>query len=451
MAVACLFATLTVAQPPEALRTLGQVQGALGFADYDWDGDSVCLSNAAHVVRFYQGRRRAEVDGTVVLLNAAPDGSVKAGEWRMAAVDLDFLALSILPTDCNAIKPLRVVLDAGHGGPDSGARSRAPDTLEKDLTLALARRVGQRLAEMGMTVIHTRTNDVEVSLEGRAQVAREAKGDVFVSVHVNFADNKGASGVETYVLPPPGFAGTPEGSKPRGFQIGNTNDFHNTLLGYAMHKHLALADTDAPDRGLKRQSFFVLREACCPAVLVEVGFLSNAAEARKMLTPQWQEACVTAILRGVVEYARKADTLTLAVEAKRQVEREAKARAAALAAVRKAEAEAVALAAKKKAEADAAAALAAKKKADADAAEALAVKRRAEAEEAEVQAGQRRKEAEEAAALAEERKAEAAAEAAKQAPPVPEPPPQGGAAEDAPKGDAPKEDAPKTIFDFYQL
>ena len=316
---AALLWTLAVeAQSPASWRSLAQTQKALGFTEYVWNGDSVCLSNESHVIRFYQGRRKAEVNDTVVLLNAAPEGSVVAGDWRIATIDLDFLELSILPRDCNAIKPLRVMLDAGHGGVDDGACSRTPAVAEKALTLDLALRVGQLLEGMGMQVLYTRTNDVAVALDARARAARKAEADAFVSIHANFASNTNACGPETYVVTPAGFPGTSEGSRSRGFQIGNVNNFHNTLLGYSIQRHLVKVDPDVPDRGLKRQSFFVLREISCPSVLVEVGFLSNEAETRKMLTTEWKDQCALAIARGVIEYARKVDTLTLAVNEKRQ-------------------------------------------------------------------------------------------------------------------------------------
>jgi len=318
-----VFAGLSAvrAQGQGELRGLAQVQKVLGFTGHAWDGDCVCLSNASNVVRFYQGRRKAEVNNVVVWLNVAPAGDVKTGNWRMAAIDLDFLSLSMLPTDCRAIKPLRVVLDAGHGGADSGARARTPAVLEKELVLDLAKRVGKQLEAAGLTVVYTRTNNVEVSLADRVRVARKVSADVFVSIHANFAGNADASGPETFVVMPAGFSGTSGDSVAQGFQIGNANDFHNTLLGYSIHRHLVRVDPEVPDRGLKRQSFFVLREVSCPSVLVEVGFLSNEAEAKKMLTPKWKDDCALAIARGVIEYARKVDTLSREVNKKRNSER----------------------------------------------------------------------------------------------------------------------------------
>ena len=188
------------AQSPTALKTLAQTQAALGFTDYSWDGDSVCLSNASHVVRFFQGRRRSEIDDTVVWLNAVAEGNVKSGEWRIAAIDLDFLALSILPGDCGAIKPLRVMVDAGHGGMDDGAISRKPAVAEKALTLDTSRRLTNALRQRGFKVVNTRKGDYFVPLQNRVNVSNRIRRSdaVFVSVHYNWAKRPGANGVEVF-------------------------------------------------------------------------------------------------------------------------------------------------------------------------------------------------------------------------------------------------------------
>jgi len=187
---------------------------------------------------------------------------------------------------------------------------------EKDLTLALAKRIGAQLKKEGLHVDYTRTRDVTLSLEARARLARTKKADLFISIHANHARNNNASGVETYVLPPSGYPGTAEGSRVRGWQIGNRNDFHNTLLGFSIHRHLA-ATPETVDRGLKRQSYFVLRETTCPAVLLEFGFLSNTGEARRMLCADWQAQSCAAVVEGVLAYARSVKALDHAVAEKR--------------------------------------------------------------------------------------------------------------------------------------
>jgi len=305
-------------------RTLPNVQTAFGVTNYAWDGDSVCFSNEQNLIRFYQGRRKFDVNGTAVWLNAPPDGSVTAGDWRLAATDLDLLLLSVLPKEESAPKPVRVMLDPGHGGEDDGASSKDKDlgVKEKDLTLAMALRLGEHLTASGMQVVYTRTNDTALALDERSVLARKNKADLFVSIHANYAANSEASGVETYALTPCGYPGTAEGSRVPGWQIGNRNDFHNTLLGFSIHSKLAVL-AQAPDRGLRRQSFSVLRETSCPAVLIELGFLSNRAETLKMLDEMWQEKCAAAVTDGILTYAKKVEALDKAVADKRARDAEA--------------------------------------------------------------------------------------------------------------------------------
>ena len=142
-------------------RSLKQVQRSLGITNHLWDGETICFSNSQDVLRFYPGRRKAEVNGTVIWLSAPAEGSITDGSWGLAAIDLDFLKLSVLPRPPdNAHEPLRVLLDPGHGGDDEGARCPDPLVKEKDLTLALAKRIGAQLKKEGLHVDYTRTRDV---------------------------------------------------------------------------------------------------------------------------------------------------------------------------------------------------------------------------------------------------------------------------------------------------
>lgn len=306
-------------------KTLKQTQAALNCTNWVWNGDSLLFSNETDTVRFYSGRRRAEVNGCTVWLNVLPEGSVSNGDWRVGAIDIDFITFGMLIATNGEPKRLHVMLDAGHGGMDSGACSRPPLVVsEKHLTLDLVRLVGERLEAAGMKVSYTRTNDVAIALDERSRVAREAKADLFVSIHANFSSNPEAAGTETFVINPAGYPGTPEGRQARGFQIGNANDYLNTLLGYSIQRRLAEMDAKVPDRGLKRQSFFVLRETSCPAVLIEVGFLSNVVELLKMLEPEWMDTCADSISDGIMDYASKVDALNVAIREKREREFEQK-------------------------------------------------------------------------------------------------------------------------------
>jgi len=320
---ACLLGSASLASDESSQwRTLTYVQNAIGVSHYEWDGDSICFSNNQNIVRFYPGRRKSDVNGTTLWLNAVPDGSVVNNTWRLAGIDLDFLQIAVLPHEEGNLRPLRVLLDPGHGGDDEGASSKNPVVKEKDLTLTLSKKIGSRLKKAGLQVDYTRTHDATLSLADRSMIARQKKADLFISIHANHASNREACGIETYILPPCGYPGTADGSHARGWQIGNRNDYNNTLLGFSVHQKLS-ALSDVVDRGLKRQSFFVLRETSCPAVLIECGFLSNTCENHRMLKTAWQEHCATAITDGVLSYARKVDLLDKAVADKRVRDSEA--------------------------------------------------------------------------------------------------------------------------------
>lgn len=200
--------------------------------------------------------------------------------------------------------PVRtIVLDAGHGGTDRGARGvRA---IEKEMTLDLARRVERHLtaAAAGLTVIQTRTKDVTLDLAARTALAARRQADVFVSLHFNSGGS--ASGIETYCLPPAGAASTaaPARSSGAGTLPGNRHDERNVWLAHTIQRQL-LQRTGGPDRGVRRARFQVLRDAPCPAVLVEAGFLSNRAEEQRILNPDYREKLAAAIAAGILDYKR---------------------------------------------------------------------------------------------------------------------------------------------------
>ena len=156
-------------------RSLSHVQRTLGVTNYLWDGESICFSNTQNVLRFFPGRRKAEVNGTVVWLNAPADGSAADGSWRLAGTDLDLLQLAVLTQPTGTLKPLRVLLDPGHGGDDEGARCPSPLVKEKDLTLTLAKRIGAQLKKAGLHVDYTRTRGLLAGMLDRiAELDAEA-------------------------------------------------------------------------------------------------------------------------------------------------------------------------------------------------------------------------------------------------------------------------------------
>jgi len=248
-------------------------------ARMEYEGNTCRLVFERTTIVFTAGSRRALVNDVLVWLNAPP--ILRGGRWTLPAVDARLSIAPLLhPTSfvVRVAAPACVVLDAGHGGTDSGARA-VDGTLEKNITLDLCRRTKALLEQRGVRVCLTRRDDTDVALGARAAAASLLQPAAFVSVHLNSSRNAASRGVETYLLTASGYASTADHSPVSGVCPGNSFDGANMILAYRVHSAL-LARSGAVDRGVKRARFLVLREAPCPAILVEAGFLSNAAEAR---------------------------------------------------------------------------------------------------------------------------------------------------------------------------
>jgi len=197
-----------------------------------------------------------------------------------------------------------VVLDAGHGGEDAGAANARYGIQEKHITLALANAARDMIRRHGIDVYLTRTGDRAMGLPERCQYAARVHADVVVSIHLNSAANPDSSGIETHILPPAGHpitASATVGSRDRTAYPGNSHDGANMALGYSLQKNL-LKCTGAEDRGVRRSRFWVLRNAPCPAALVECGLVSNSKEARKLLDAEYQGRVARAVAEGVLAY-----------------------------------------------------------------------------------------------------------------------------------------------------
>lgn len=219
-----------------------------------------------------------------------------------------------------------IVIDPGHGGTESGAVS-PQGTQEKELTLALARALQARLqARLPVKVILTRTQDETLELEERAAIANENKADLFISLHLNSSLGASAFGAETYFLSveasdaaaaaraeaenrlsDDGAAARPEGDP--------LYDLQFMLWDLAQSRHLAESQAFAKlvqeelntalglrDRGVKQAPFRVLNGAAMPAVLVELGFLSNPEEEKRLNDPAHRAQLVDAIVRAIGRY-----------------------------------------------------------------------------------------------------------------------------------------------------
>src|SRR5512133_1888491 len=216
-----------------------------------------------------------------------------------------------------------IVLDPGHGGDQEGAVSPAGER-EKDVALAIARRIAARLKKEGAKVVLTRTGDIGVPLANRAAIATAIRADLFVSVHLNSMptaeQRRHSHGVETYFLSADAsdthasavaarenadrLAGEPE-ADPDDPVAGILSDLQDadalqssSRLAYDVHDKL-VAKLGAEDRGVKQAPFYVLAGARMPAVLLEVGFISHEEEGRKLRTREYQERVADAVAEGI--------------------------------------------------------------------------------------------------------------------------------------------------------
>ena len=129
--------------------------------------------------------------------------------------------------------------------------------------------------------------------------------DLLVSLHFNASANKHATGIETFVLPPPGEEATSQNTASLQYDTypGNRHQGANILLGHMLHRRV-LQMTNAEDRGLKKARFVVLRNATCPAVLLELGFLSNQQEEERIRTAGYFDQLVAGVSSGIRDYLR---------------------------------------------------------------------------------------------------------------------------------------------------
>jgi len=222
-----------------------------------------------------------------------------------------------------------IVLDAGHGGHDPGARG--PNGVqEKDVVLDVTRRAARMIEDgLGIKVLLTRSTDVFVPLRERTNFANKQRADLFVSVHANAHPRSVSEGVETYFLSSEASdSGARQvaaiengvvqlegpGSRQRGdvlksilwdlaqSEFQEESSFMAETVLDSMSKSLSLVN-----RGVKQAGFYVLGGAAMPAILIEIGFLTNRKEERKLSTPEHREAMARAIYAGLAEYKRRYD------------------------------------------------------------------------------------------------------------------------------------------------
>ena len=192
-----------------------------------------------------------------------------------------------------------VVVDAGHGGHDAGAKSAY--AVEKDCNLALAHKVRVLLQKRGYSVVMTRDQDYFLTLQQRVDIANKTPDSIFVSIHHNSGGSH-ANGIETFTLAPHGTTSPFARTRRTEELSGNNQDSENIALATAIHSR-AIRNTRAFDRGIQRARFSVLCTIHRPAILFEGGFVSNADEGVKITTEEYQNKLALAIVEGIISYS----------------------------------------------------------------------------------------------------------------------------------------------------
>lgn len=170
-----------------------------------------------------------------------------------------------------------VVLDAGHGGNDGGTYYK--DVIEKDVNLAVTGYLEEILEENEVNVIMTRTTDDYLSLEERCYIANQTNADLFVSIHCNyFEDDASVDGIDCYYYP-----NSDEGEQ-----------FAETVVA-------AMEENNSLDvRGVKEEDFYVLENTDMTAILVEIGFLSNATDRKNLTNADYQQMLAEELAKGIL-------------------------------------------------------------------------------------------------------------------------------------------------------
>lgn len=183
------------------------------------------------------------------------------------------------PRPTRMIGPKRIVIDAGHGGKDSGAVGRGP-MVEKEVNLRVAKILVEELEARGAEVIESRPNDGFISLNGRANTAERTRCDLFVSIHADAAHRESATGTTVY--------------------IARNASRQSQKAGRAIEA--AFVRNGFESRGVRKAGFRVLVGHSRPAVLVECGFLSNREEARMLAQSAYQQRVALSIAEGITDH-----------------------------------------------------------------------------------------------------------------------------------------------------
>jgi N-acetylmuramoyl-L-alanine amidase len=223
----------------------------------------------------------------------------------------------------------RIVIDAGHGGHDTGTIGPT-GLMEKDLCLDVALRLGKIIQQRlpGADVVFTRSDDTFIPLEERTHIANEAKADMFISIHANSSQDTGARGIETYYLNLKGSAEAMEVAArenatddqgihelqdlvkqiARTEKIDESKEFAEDVQD-SLSKRIQKTARTVKNRGVRKAPFVVLIGADMPSILTEISFLSNPADEKMLKQPEHRQRVAEGIYQGVASYLQSLNSM----------------------------------------------------------------------------------------------------------------------------------------------
>ena len=225
----------------------------------------------------------------------------------------------------------RIVIDAGHGGHDTGTIGPT-GLMEKDLCLDVAQRLGKIIHQRlpGADVVYTRTDDTFIPLEERTRIANESRADLFISIHANSSHDHAARGIETYYL---NLKGSPDAMEvaarenatatesihdledivkkiARSEKIDESREFAADIQE-SLAKRIQKLNKTVKDRGVRKAPFVVLVGADMPSILTEISFLSNPADEQLLKKPEHRQRVAEGLYQGVASYLQSLNSVTL--------------------------------------------------------------------------------------------------------------------------------------------
>jgi len=225
----------------------------------------------------------------------------------------------------------RIVIDAGHGGHDTGTIGPT-GLMEKDLCLDVALRLGKLIQQKlpGTDIVYTRSDDTFIPLEERTNIANEAKADLFVSIHANSSPDHGARGVETYYL---NLKGSPEAMEvaarenaasdhgvhdlqdlvkqiTRTEKIDESRELAEDIQD-SLSRRVQKTAKPVRNRGVRKAPFVVLIGADMPSILTEISFLSNPADEALLKKPEHRQRIAEGVYQGMANYLQNMNSMAM--------------------------------------------------------------------------------------------------------------------------------------------